>query len=83
MKQNEGAIDRIIRFLAAVILAVFTYWGLSGAWQIAAYVIAAILLITAITGFCGLYKIFGISTIKRPKPDLSSGGPDNQVGSNQ
>ncbi|HPW44677.1 MAG TPA: DUF2892 domain-containing protein [bacterium] len=64
MKKNEGNLDRIIRLVGAVILAALGYWGLTGIWQIAAYVVAVILLITASTGFCGLYKLLGITTIK-------------------
>ncbi|HOH67062.1 MAG TPA: DUF2892 domain-containing protein [bacterium] len=78
MKQNEGVADRIIRLLLAIILAGLGSWSLIGAWQMAAYVIAAILLITAVTGFCGLYKVLGISTIKQPKPDLGMGGSSKE-----
>jgi hypothetical protein len=33
-------------------------------WQIVAYAIAALALITSITGFCGLYAILKINTNK-------------------
>lgn len=64
IKQNEGGIDRFVRLLASIGLATVSYFYLSGVAQAVLYVIAGILLFTAITGFCGLYKILGINTCK-------------------
>jgi hypothetical protein len=65
MKANEGKLDRIIR--AAVGIGMLAVSFVSAAplkWVLLA--LGAIALITAATGFCGLYKLLGISTIKRP-----------------
>ncbi len=61
---NEGAADRIIRFIvgAAVLVAVFTV--LTGVLQIVAGVVGAILVLTGLVGFCPLYALFGIKTNK-------------------
>jgi len=64
-KKNEGSVDRIIRAIVGIALGVYAYLYLSETWQIIGYVIAVILVFTAITGFCGLYKLFGISTTKK------------------
>jgi low affinity Fe/Cu permease len=64
VKQNEGRVDRILRLMVAVIIAAAAFYKFTGTWQIVLYVIAAIFLITSITGFCALYKLFGISTKK-------------------
>lgn len=65
--KNEGATDRIIRAvlgIGAAIVALLTTGGI----QIAFGIIAVILLITAATGFCGLYKLFGIKTCPASPP---------------
>lgn len=66
MKQNIGAIDRIIRILIAVgfFYAAFS-WPMAGAIRIVLAIIGGLLLVTAVTGFCGLYKLIGISTSKK------------------
>jgi hypothetical protein len=63
LTKNEGALDRIIRAILGVgvgIGAIFT----TGILQIALGIISAVLIITAITGFCGLYALLGINTCK-------------------
>ena len=66
MTKNESAIDRWIRLIIAVVLFFTALYWTSGILQIILYIIAATLLITAITGFCLLYKWFGINTAKKP-----------------
>ncbi len=63
--KNEGLIDRLSRFLLAEILAILAWFWLAGTIQIIAYILAAIMLVTAVLGFCGLYQILGINTNKR------------------
>ncbi|UCD94796.1 MAG: DUF2892 domain-containing protein [Candidatus Zixiibacteriota bacterium] len=65
MKANVGSFDRIIRFLAGLVILAVGYsfgswWGLIG----------LIPILTAFTGFCGLYIPFGISTCKVKKESL-------------
>ena len=60
MKTNEGMWDRIIRVILALVFAYLGY--VYSAWW---YVLSAISIITAITGFCLLYKLLGISTAKK------------------
>ncbi|MFA6301397.1 MAG: DUF2892 domain-containing protein [Candidatus Paceibacterota bacterium] len=64
MKKNESNLDRIIRIVLAVIFFAIGLWWLDGVWQTVFYVVALILLFTGVSGFCGLYKLFGISTCK-------------------
>ena len=64
MIKNESKLDRIIRLILAFIFFVLAFWFSAGLIQIILYVISAIMLITSITGFCLLYKIFGIDTNK-------------------
>ncbi|MEA3429964.1 MAG: DUF2892 domain-containing protein [Nanoarchaeota archaeon] len=59
MKTNVGKTDKIIRMILAI---VFGYLGYKYTpWL---YIITAILLITTLTGKCGIYKLFGINTCK-------------------
>lgn len=65
MTKNEGPLDRIIRVIAAVILASAGYLFVPILWlRIVLFVVSGVLVFTAITGFCGLYTIFGINTCK-------------------
>jgi len=66
MKSNESSLDRIIRaVLGIALLAAGLLMTSPIKWTLLA--LAAIALITAVTGFCLLYKIFGINTNKKPK----------------
>jgi len=62
--QNESTTDRIIRAVVGVVILVVAYM-MSGALSIVMYIVAIILLVTAITGFCALYKLFDFTTKKQ------------------
>lgn len=65
MKKNVGNTDRIIRAVAAVILAVFYFTGVvSGTLGTVVLVIAGILLATSAVSFCPIYWPFKLSTRK-------------------
>jgi len=67
MKRNESTADRIIRAIIGIALLVFGFMaGGTLHWILLAAGILA--LFTAITGFCGLYKLLGISTHKEQAP---------------
>jgi hypothetical protein len=67
MARNESNLDRIVRgvMAAALVVAGVTLGATPVAFVL--YVIAAILAFTALTGFCPLYKLFGIDTCKLSK----------------
>ncbi len=66
MMKNESGFDRILRVLLAAAIAVLYFTGvLSGTWAIVLGVVAVILLVTGLVGFCPLYKLLGISTLKK------------------
>ncbi len=68
MKPNEGSTDRIIRLILGVVLIIIG-WALLGnnALGIILDIIGVILIVTGITGFCVLYKVLGMNTLKAPK----------------
>ncbi|HOK26744.1 MAG TPA: DUF2892 domain-containing protein [Bacteroidales bacterium] len=65
MKKNTGKLDRIIRLIIALLIGILYFTNvISGTLGIVLLVFAVILLITSITGFCGIYTLFGINTCK-------------------
>jgi uncharacterized membrane protein len=64
MIKNENSVDRIIRVVIGLILLVAGYYT-SGVLSIVLYILGAVALVTGATGFCGLYKLFNLSTIKK------------------
>ncbi len=65
MSKNVGAIDRVIRIIVGLVLLYGGYYfGISTIVGIILIVLGAISIIDAITGFCLIYKILGISTAK-------------------
>jgi hypothetical protein len=63
MKTNVGKLDQILRIIAGIaslVLGFFIHWGF--------YLLGAMLIITAFTGFCGIYALFGITTCPRKAP---------------
>lgn len=63
MKCNVGGIDRTGRIVIGIVLLVV---GLAApvemAWRIAALIVAAIALVTAVVRFCPANAVFGINT---------------------
>jgi len=66
MKRNESNVDRIARaVLGVVLVGGGLFFG--GAVGIVLYLLAAIMLATAVTGFCPIYKVLGIDTCRLSK----------------
>ena len=67
--QNEGVIDRGVRLLISEFLILGAYFWVGGVLSIILYVVGIIALVTAVTGFCGLYKIIGVNTLPKEQKD--------------
>ncbi len=66
MKKNMGAIDKTIRILVAVIIAILYFTNnISGVAAIILLIFAGIFILTSFMSFCPLYLPFGISTLKK------------------
>ena len=66
MKINEGPIDRIVRVALGVALLALGIFFIKGTLGIVLDVVGAIALITGVTGFSLLYRLFGdFSTLKK------------------
>ena len=67
MKKNVGSADKIIRYVIAVVALYFAYKGVEIPWNYILYLVAGIMVVTAVTGTCPLFSVFGISTNKSKK----------------
>jgi hypothetical protein len=60
---NVGKVDRVLRFLLGVAL-LGLYGALESPWKYAT-LLGLVLIATAATGYCPLYRFAGLSTCKR------------------
>ena len=68
MQTNESTIDRIIRAIVGVAaLAGALAIGIGSVGGILLLVVGGVLVVTAATGFCPLYRVLGLSTVKAEK----------------
>jgi hypothetical protein len=65
MEANVGAVDRAIRLLIAVVLIGLGLGVVRGPRGIAMAAVGAIPLLSALSGRCPLYTVFGINTCRR------------------
>ena len=63
MKKNMGTIDKAIRILVAVAIAVLFFLKvITGTLGIVLVVLAVVFVLTSLISFCPLYLPFGINT---------------------
>jgi hypothetical protein len=68
MKKNMGTIDKAIRILVAVTIAILFFTELlTGTLGIILLVLAAVFVLTSLISFCPLYIPLGINTWKKKK----------------
>jgi len=65
MKLNESNTDRIIRAVAGVVLLYLGFVVLGGTLAVVADFVGVVLLATAAIGFCPLYALLKLSTLKK------------------
>jgi hypothetical protein len=63
--RNEGKMDRIWRVVAGIVFFILASTVFTGTMSTVFYVLGVVMLVTAATGFCALYKLFGINTDKK------------------
>jgi hypothetical protein len=78
MKKNEGSLDRIVRTalgVAALAVAFTTLDVMDGAvFGIIVTAIGVALIVSAIIGFCPMYKVFGLRTCPLKSCPMNRGG---------
>lgn len=63
MKTNMGSLDRILRVVVAIVIAVLYFTGtISGVVGYTLLALGGVFILTSIVSFCPLYLPFGIST---------------------
>lgn len=68
MKHNMGNIDRIVRVLIAVLIAVLFFTNtITGTMGYVFLVIGGIFLLTSLVGSCPLYSLVGVNTCSLKK----------------
>jgi len=68
MKKNMGNIDKIIRILVAIVIAVLFFTNvISGTLGIVLLVFAGVFVLTSVMSFCPLYTLVGINTCTKDK----------------
>lgn len=68
MKKNMGTIDKVIRILFAVVVAVLYFTHvISGTLGTVLLVVGGILFLTTLINFCPIYGMLGLSTRKTEK----------------
>ncbi len=65
MKANVGTTDKIIRVIIGIILIISAFlFSMSWTIEIIFIIVGVVALLTALSGFCLIYKLFGINTCK-------------------
>jgi hypothetical protein len=62
---NVGNLDRLIRVILGLALVLVPLIGGWALWSGVVAVIGAVLVVTAIVGFCPIYALFGLSSKRR------------------
>ena len=66
MKKNMGSLDKTLRILTAIAIAILYYAGMmSGATALILGALAIVFITTSFLGFCPLYLPLGINTSKK------------------
>ncbi len=68
MKKNMGNIDKIVRILIALVIAVlFSMNIISGTLGIVLLALAGVFVLTSLISFCPLYTLVGLNTCPKDK----------------
>lgn len=68
MKKNMGSIDKAIRFIAAIVIAILYFTNvISATTAIVLGIVALAFLLTSFMSFCPMYLPFNINTCKKKK----------------
>ena len=66
MKKNMGSIDKGIRILVALVIAILFFTHvIEGTLGIILLILAGVFVLVSLIGFCPLYLPFGINTRKK------------------
>lgn len=69
LEPNVGDLDRLLRLIFGIYGMLMGFLFIRGVVGIILGIVSLILLITGFTRFCGIYKLLGISTIRKDRED--------------
>jgi hypothetical protein len=73
MKKNMGNVDILIRLLISlVILVLYFTHVITGVLSVILFIVAAIMILTSIMGFCPAYHLFKFSTFKKEEKNKTT-----------
>jgi len=72
IKVNEGKSDRVVRTIIAALLFVFAIFVARGTAQVFFLILAAMMSVTTLMGWCPLYILFGFSTCGKENVEKES-----------
>lgn len=65
MIKNVGSVDKVIRYIIAIVAIYIAYKGLvASPWDYVLYAVAAIMVLTALLSWCPIFLIFGLNSCK-------------------
>jgi hypothetical protein len=62
MVKNVGTVDKIVRVIVGILALVGVFLVSGTVLKVILGIVAISMFFTAITGYCGLYRVLGIST---------------------
>jgi hypothetical protein len=62
MVKNVGTVDKIVRVIMGILALVGVFLVSGTVLKVILGIVAISMFFTAITGYCGLYRVLGIST---------------------
>jgi hypothetical protein len=66
MKKNMGLVDKIVRIILAIVIAMLYYFNIiGGILAVILFAFAILLVITSFISFCPMYVPLNVSTIKK------------------
>lgn len=70
MKAKVGNIDKTVRLIRALLLGLILFFDLTtGILNFLVIILIVMLVVTSFTGFCGIYKLFGLNTCNIKEKD--------------
>jgi hypothetical protein len=80
MKKNMGFFDQVVRGLIAISLIALNIKGIvTGGLAVAAVIIAVVFIVTSVFGYCPIYALFRISTLKINKTNSKGNHKKNDA----
>ncbi|MCF6207956.1 MAG: DUF2892 domain-containing protein [Ghiorsea sp.] len=68
MKENVGTVDRALRVVIGIALALAGWLGAGGALGIILIVVGLVLIVTGLMSSCPIYSVAGLNTVEEDDP---------------